>query len=100
MRHGQDAVAGLGRGHQVADRADAADAGAEPGHLPERPAHAEALETAKLGDVEARVGEPARRRRGRCVILACPSIRVTGSMRMRCVMVCLSTIPTRSAPER
>ena len=49
-------VAGLGRGQQVADRADAADAGAEAGHLAERPALAEPLEAAELGDVEARVG--------------------------------------------
>ena len=57
--HGEDLVAGLGRGQQVADRADPADPGRDPGHLPERPPLAELLETAKLGHVEPGVGHLA-----------------------------------------
>ena len=56
-RHRQDLVAGLGRGDQVADRADAADPRRDPGHLPERPPDAEPLEAAELGDVEPCVGD-------------------------------------------
>src|SRR5262245_12229331 len=40
----------------MADRADAADASTQPGHLPERATLAELLETAELGDVEPGVG--------------------------------------------
>ncbi len=57
MRHGQDLVARLGRGEQVADRTDAADPRRDAGHLPERPAVAEPLEAAELRHVEARVGD-------------------------------------------
>ncbi len=49
-------VARLGRGQEVADRADPADAGGDPGHLVERAALAEPLEAAELGDVELGVG--------------------------------------------
>ena len=59
ISHRQQGIAGLGRGQQVADRADAADAGHERGHLVERPAFAELLEAAELGDVELRVGDVA-----------------------------------------
>ena len=52
--HREQHIARLRRRQQMADGADAADAGAEPGHLPEGPALAESLEAAKLGDVEAR----------------------------------------------
>ena len=60
----QQRVAGLGRGQQVADRADAADAGGDDRHLAEGAALAELLEAAELGDVEAGVGHLRRRRRG------------------------------------
>ena len=53
--HGQDRIAGLGRGDQVADRADPADARHERRHLRERAALAELLEAAELGDVEIRL---------------------------------------------
>ena len=56
---GQDLVAGLGRGDQVADRADAADAGHDRRQLVHRPALADALEAAELGDVEVGVGDLA-----------------------------------------
>ncbi len=58
--HRQDAVARLGRGQQVADRADPADARRDRRHLPEGPALAEALEAAELGHVEAGVAHLAR----------------------------------------
>ncbi len=63
-RHGRDAhrqngVAGLGRRQQVADRADAANAGGDAGHLVERPPLGELLESAHLGDVELRAGDMA-----------------------------------------
>ena len=51
--HAQDGVAGFGRGEQVADRADAADARGDPRHFPEAAPFAEFLEAAKLGDMEA-----------------------------------------------
>ena len=57
--HAHDRVAGLGRGEQVADRADAADARGDRRHLVERPALAELLEAAQLRDVERRVGDLA-----------------------------------------
>ena len=50
--HGQDGVARLGRGDQVAHRADAADARHQRRHLVERPPFAELLEAAELRDVE------------------------------------------------
>jgi hypothetical protein len=50
------------------------------------PPLAELLEAAELGHVEARVGHLPGRRRGTMVILACPSMRVTGSMVMVFVM--------------
>src|ERR1017187_4304308 len=56
---GQDAVAGLGRRDQVAHRADPADARHERRHLRERPAFAQLLEAAELGDVELRVFDAA-----------------------------------------
>jgi hypothetical protein len=55
--HGQDLVARLGRGQQVADRADAADPRRQAGHLEERPAFAELLEAAELRHMELRVGD-------------------------------------------
>ncbi len=57
--HREDLVARLGRGQQVADRADPADPGRDPGHLPERPPLAELLEAPELGDVEAGVAHLA-----------------------------------------
>ena len=56
----QDRVPGLGRGHQVADRADPADSSGDPGHLPERSSLAELLEAAELRDVESGVGHLPR----------------------------------------
>lgn len=56
---GQDLVAGLGRGDQVADRADAADPGHDRRQFVHRPALADALEAAELGDVEVSVGDLA-----------------------------------------
>ncbi len=53
--HRHDGFAGLGRGDQVRNRADAADARHQAGHLVERPALGEALKAAHLGDVEMRV---------------------------------------------
>jgi hypothetical protein len=53
--HRHDGFAGLGRGEQVRDRADAADARHQAGHLVERPALGELLKAAHLGDVEVRV---------------------------------------------
>ena len=49
------AVDGLGAGHVVARRADAADAGHDARQLLDRPADDEALEAAQLGDLEERV---------------------------------------------
>ena len=49
---GQDLVARLGRGDQVADRADAADAGHQRRHLVERAPLADPLEAPELRDVE------------------------------------------------
>ena len=45
----------LGRGQHVGDRADAADARRQAGHLVEWPAFSEALKAAHLGDVKVRV---------------------------------------------
>ena len=56
---GEDLVARLGRGEQVADRADAAGAGGDRRHLPEHPALAELLEAAELDDVELGVADLA-----------------------------------------
>jgi hypothetical protein len=53
--HRHDGFAGLGRGQQVRDRADAADARHQAGHLVERPALGELLKAAHLGDVKVRV---------------------------------------------
>ena len=58
--HRQDLVAGLRRREQVADRADAADAGHERRHLVERAALAQLLEAAQLRDVELGVAHAAR----------------------------------------
>ena len=54
---------GLGRGQVVADRADAAQPLDEDRDLPVGMALDEALEAAELDDVEARLGDLARRRR-------------------------------------
>ena len=62
--HGQDGVAGLGGGDQVADRADAADARHQRRHLGEGPAFAELLEAAELRDVEVGLFDAALARRG------------------------------------
>ena len=56
---GHDGVARLGRGQQMADRADAADARGDAGHLAVGPALAELLEAAELDDVELGVGHVA-----------------------------------------
>ena len=53
--HRHDGFAGLGRGKKVRDRADAADARHQAGHLVERPALGETLKAAHLGDVKVRV---------------------------------------------
>ncbi len=53
--HAQDVVAGFGGGQDVADRADAADARGDAGHLPEAAPDAELLEAAELNDVKTRV---------------------------------------------
>ncbi len=50
-----DGFAGLGGGQQVRDRADAADARREAGHLVKRAAFTELLKAAHLGDVKVRV---------------------------------------------
>ena len=50
--HRHDGFAGFGRGEQVRDGADAADARREAGHLVERPAFGEFLEAAHLGHVK------------------------------------------------
>src|SRR5271165_4590724 len=52
---GHDGLAGPGRGDEVRDRTDAADAGHEAGHLVEWPALREPLKAADLRDVEVRV---------------------------------------------
>ena len=57
--HRHDGVAGLGRGQQVADRADAADARGDGRHLVVRAALGELLEAAHLRDVELRAGDLA-----------------------------------------
>jgi hypothetical protein len=57
--HAHDRLARLGRGYQVADRTNAADAGGDRGHLIERSALDEFLEAAKLGDMEERFGDLA-----------------------------------------
>ena len=59
---GHDGVAGLGRGEQMADGADAADARRDAGHFAEGPAFAEFLEAAELDDVELGVGRRCPRR--------------------------------------
>ena len=56
---GHDGVAGLGRGEQMADRADAADARGDAGHFAVGPAFAEFLEAAEFDDVELGVGHVA-----------------------------------------
>jgi hypothetical protein len=55
--HREDGVARLGRGDEVADGADAADARHERRHLVERAPLAELLEAAELRDVEPGVGD-------------------------------------------
>ena len=54
-----DGVGGLGRGHVVRLRADAADPAREDGHLLDRPADAELLEAAQLRDLEVGVRDLA-----------------------------------------
>jgi len=56
----QDLVTGFGRGHHVADRADAADPRHEGRHLVNHPALADPLETAELGHMKVGVGDLAR----------------------------------------
>ncbi len=51
-RHAHDRLARLGRGDQVADRANPADPRGDRGHLIEWPAFHEFFEAAQLGDVE------------------------------------------------
>ena len=55
----QQRVAGLGGRDQVADRADAADARHQRGHLVKRTAFAQLLEAAELGHVKACFLDPA-----------------------------------------
>ena len=57
--HAQNGVAGFGRGHQVADRADAADAGGDAGHFPKAAALAEFFKAAEFGHMEAGIGHLA-----------------------------------------
>ena len=59
----EDLVARLRRGDEVADRADAADARHDRGHLVDRAALDDALEAPELGDVELRVDHLAVGRR-------------------------------------
>ena len=94
--HAHDGFARLGRGEQMADRADAADARGDRRHLIERPSLAELFEPAKLGDVERRcpVTWPSSSRW--MVIFAWPSMRVTGSMTM--VFMMLSSAETQPGP--
>src|SRR5579863_1544193 len=53
--HGHDGLAGLSRGDEMRDWADAADPRHEARHLVERPAFAEALEAAHLRDMKVRI---------------------------------------------
>ncbi|MGA8191919.1 MAG: hypothetical protein WB902_00930 [Acetobacteraceae bacterium] len=57
--HAHDGLARLGRGYQVADRANSADAGGNRRHLIEGPALDKFLEPAELGDMEERIGDLA-----------------------------------------
>ena len=57
---GEDRVARLGGGQQMADRADAAHARSDAGHFPEGPPLAKPLETAKLGHMKPGVRHIAR----------------------------------------
>src|SRR5262249_7772621 len=50
---GDNLVPGSCRSDQVADRADTANAGSQPGHFPEGPPDAKALEPAEFADVKA-----------------------------------------------
>ena len=50
--HAENCVAGLRRGHQMADRTDAANAGRDARHLPEAASLAEFFKSSKLGYVE------------------------------------------------
>src|SRR5579871_2510335 len=59
--NGHQRVTGFGRGHQVADRANTADARRQRGHFVEWAALAELLEAAHLRHVEARVRNLALR---------------------------------------
>ena len=54
--HAEDPVEGFGGGYVVRLRADAADARRDARQLLDRPADAEALEAAQLGDLEVGVG--------------------------------------------
>ena len=56
---GHDSVAGFGRGEQMADGADAADARGDAGHFAVGPAFAEFLEAAEFHDVENGIGHVA-----------------------------------------
>src|SRR5580704_16306544 len=53
--HRHDGFAGFGRGQQVRDRADAADARSQARHLVERPALREFFEATYLGYMKVRV---------------------------------------------
>ena len=57
--HRHDLIPRLHRRDQMADRADAADARGDAGHLGVGPADAEALEAAKLGHVETSIAHLA-----------------------------------------
>ena len=57
--HRQQLVTGLGRGQDVAHRADAADACGQRRHLEVRPADHELLEAADLGHLKAGLRDPA-----------------------------------------
>ena len=60
--HRHDGLAGLGRGDQVAHRANAADARHQARHLVERAALGELLKSAHLGYMKMRVLHLALRR--------------------------------------
>ena len=77
--HGHDGVAGLYGGEQMADRADAADARGDGRHLVEGPAFGEFLKSADLGDVDLGIRDRPSSFSW-MVILAWPSMRVTGSI--------------------
>ncbi len=55
----ENLVARLGRGQQMADRADTADPGRDSGHLPQGAPFTKLFEPAELGHVEAGIAHPA-----------------------------------------